>query len=220
MTAAARRDPTRKHADILGGSLCGTSTSGLIILRHRAVASINIAVVNWGRLLTSSSRSLQQHCSFYRCFKAKIKAMSRDTHQLHAIVPLDHFIVNITTKDVTNTAEFNFAPNNLCFIRKSKQTVYSPKNTPFHYHSLCFFYSIFYWLFLPCMPGNRFLVGVLQYWKKTKNNSNAGVSSLYLKMTRLKMKESDGHRKGRNCPGKDEEMVWECDEKSGHSSVT
>ena len=160
MTAAARRDPTRKQADILGGSLCGTSTSGLIILRHRAVASINIPVVNWGRLLTSSSRSLQQqgsslhcqdrnnkNCSFYRCFKAKIKAMSRDTCTSYMIMIYSTtapFHRQYHYKRCYQHSTVQFCTEQSVFYSQVKTNRKKPKNSPVPLSfTLLFFYSIF-----------------------------------------------------------------------------
>ena len=62
----------------------------------------------------------------------------------------------------------------MCFIRKSKQTVNSPQKIPsMVYYQAIFTLSflllyLFYFLFLPRMPGNSLLVEVSQYWKKKK----------------------------------------------------
>ena len=63
----------------------------------------------------------------------------------------------------------------MCFIRKSKQTVNSPQKIPsMVYYQAIFTLSflllyLFYFLFLPRMPGNSLLVEVSQYWKKKKS---------------------------------------------------
>ena len=73
----------------------------------------------------------------------------------------------------------------MCFIRKSKQTVNSPQKIPsMVYYQAIFTLSflllyLFYFLFLPRMPGNSLLVEVSQYWKKKKRTTSSGlVSSL------------------------------------------
>ena len=62
----------------------------------------------------------------------------------------------------------------MCFIRKSKQTVNSPQKIPSmaYYHAIFtlsfILLYLFYFLFLPRIPGNSLLVEVSQYWKKKK----------------------------------------------------